>query len=176
MPLEFTTHASRLFSYPSQHFALELAEFERYLARCPAALAELSHFVSLVRGLSLKQVQELYTRTFDLTPICAPYLSVHLFGDSSFKRAQLMTGLREAYVSCCLRFDDELPDHLAIVLSALDHLDAAIQHDLIVLCLQTALPKMQTELERQRNPYAHAVASLRICVDTWKSHKEVLCA
>lgn len=174
MSLHFATPASRLFLYPSDSFALALAEFARVLALCPAAGSELSRFTKHVHDLPLDQLQQLYTRTFDLTPVCAPYLSVHLFGESSFKRAQLMTGLRETYASCGLRFDDELPDHLAVVLSAFDRLRADVQRDLVALCLQSALPKMQSELERQHNPYAHAVASLRICVSAWQSPEEVI--
>src|SRR5512138_1986014 len=90
---------ARLFAYPSERLALDLAELERAMVPCPTAGSELHRFVCHVRDLSLPDLCELYTRTFDLTPVCAPYLSVHLFGESSFKRAQLMTGLREAYVS-----------------------------------------------------------------------------
>lgn len=176
MSLKFAAPASRLYLYPSDRFAVELSELERSLVPCPTAGSELHRFASHVHDFSLKDLRELYTRTFDLTPVCAPYLSVHLFGESSFKRAQLMTGLREAYATCGVRFDDELPDHLAVVLAAFDRLQPEVQRDLVSLCLMAALPKMQSELERQHNPYAHAIASLRICVCGWKAPEEVLCA
>ena len=54
-------------------------------------------FRDAVADLSPFELQELYTRTFDLNPMCSPALSVHLFGVESFKRSHLMVGLLDIY-------------------------------------------------------------------------------
>jgi nitrate reductase delta subunit len=139
----------------------------------PRAAEALGQFAAHLRGLELHEIQELYSSTFDLTPACAPYLSVHLFGEDSFKRAHLMTGLRECYAATGVPCEHELPDHLAIVLQALEHLAFDVRHDLLQLCLVRALTKMRAELARQANPYVHAIGGLEYCAAAWAAEPEV---
>ena len=59
--------------------------------------------------------EECYTGTFDLAPACTPYVSVHLFGEESFKRATLMAALNVRHAEAGLAGDAELPDHIAVL-------------------------------------------------------------
>jgi nitrate reductase molybdenum cofactor assembly chaperone len=173
MPVALAKEASRLFEYPRDDYR---AALRRVVSRCradlPAAAVALGHFESRLGEMALCDLRDLYTRTFDLTPACAPYLSIHLFGEESFKRARLMTGLRESYQSKGFDCAPELPDHIAVVLSALERLDDEVRRDLLALCFKVALSKMRTELERQDNPFAHAVAGLEHCVEHWLNDAE----
>lgn len=168
--------ASRVFDYPDQDYLARLTELERACRDfAPAAADSFSELRSRLSRLSANELRELYTRTFDLAPVCTPYLSVHLFGESSFKRAQLMTGLAEQYAAKGIVSNGELPDHLGIVLDALEQLEPPEQRDLLTYCLKAGLEKMHVELLRQENPFVLAIQALERLVATWTLNAEVTC-
>ncbi|MBM3290554.1 MAG: nitrate reductase molybdenum cofactor assembly chaperone [Candidatus Hydrogenedentes bacterium] len=125
-----------------------------------AAIA-LAEFGREVSGLSTEHAQELYTRSFDLSPVCVPYVSVHLFGAESFKRAELMTGLNAAYERAGFDRGTELPDHVALVLACAPRFDADEWADLVALVLAPALEKMSTALDTAGSPWRHVVRAAR---------------
>lgn len=166
--------ASRIFNYPDVNYLSHLTDLEHNCRRfAPAAADRMSELQSRLAPLSAEELGELYTRTFDLAPACAPYLSVHLFGESSFKRARLMTGLAELYAAKAIASDGELPDHVGVLLGALERLDPLDQQELLTHCLKTGLEKMRAELARQDNPYALAILALEQLVAAWISNTEV---
>jgi nitrate reductase delta subunit len=125
------------------------------------AQAALERFVAATRAQEPYELEELFTRTFDLNPACAPFLSVHLWGDESFKRAILMTGLAETYARAGFERGSELPDHLAVVLRFAPRFAPEEWHDLATFCLPTPLVRMSAVLERLDHPYRHLVAALQ---------------
>lgn len=166
--------ASRIFAYPGQDYLAHLTELEQICRQfAPEAAESAGELLTRLSRLSLDELRELYTRTFDLAPACAPYLSVHVFGEASFKRAQLMTGLVELYAAKGIPSDGELPDHLGVVLGAIEKLDPPEQRDLLIHCLKVGLEKMQAELLRQDNPYVYAILALQQLVATWTLKAEV---
>jgi nitrate reductase delta subunit len=165
---------SPLFEYPEPSYLSVLASLESESERLAPAAAESFHeFHSCLSTLTLEETRELYTKTFDLTPSCAPYLSVHLFGESSFKRARLMAGLAELYVSKGIETNHELPDHIGVVLRALEALDPTDQEEIVTHCLKACLEKMQIELQRQNNPYVYALAAVAKLSESWGKSPEV---
>ena len=50
-------------------------------------------FCRVVEKVSLSDLQELYTRTFDLNPVCALEVGYHLFGEN-YKRGEFLANLR----------------------------------------------------------------------------------
>lgn len=138
-----------LLEYPNEIFSL----------RC--GKAPVAAFTAEISVLSTEQVQELYTRSFDLSPVCVPYLSVHLFGAESFKRGELMTGLKAAYERTGFACGTELPDHIAVVLQSAPYLDAEEWADLERFVIAPATEKMLAELEKAGSPWRHVVAAVR---------------
>lgn len=124
-PGEGYQHLATLFDYPRDRAAL-LAAAES-LARCLAETGldtDMAPFVAYVEASTLGGLQEEYVRTFDFNPLCAPYLSHHVHGDS-LKKGEFMIRLKELYrthgffpKSC------ELPDHVAILFDCAAHLTA----------------------------------------------------
>jgi len=139
--------------------ATEVGELldERYAA----AREHLRSFAREASPLSTKALNETFARTFDLSPSCAPYLSVHLFGEESFKRAELMVGLATAYDAAGFDAGGELPDHLAVVLRFAPLFPEGDWADLARMCLPAPLLRMQSTLEPTTNPYRHAIAALQ---------------
>lgn len=117
-------------------------------------LAPFAGFAERMQGFSQEMRQEHYVRTFDVTPRTSLYLSVHLFGEESFKRAELMAGLKGAYQRHGHQDDVELPDHLAIVLRRNGCFGAEEWAQLERHCLRPALPLMIRILSEEDNPYA----------------------
>lgn len=110
---------------------------------------------------SLERAQEVFTATFDVHPICVPYVSVYLFGEENFKRSELMAGLARAYA--VKNFDSglELDDHIAVLLRYRTHAEEAEWTDLKELCLKDPVSKMTEILEKQKNPYQHVMRAVQ---------------
>ncbi len=125
------------------------------------AAAHMKEFCAWICAMDLGPWQEHYVRTFDVMPQCAPYLSVHLFGEENFRRADLMAGLKGVYERqgpCGLA---ELPDHLAVVLKQNALFGEEEWEELASLCLLPVLAKMLGELEKNANPYALVLKAVR---------------
>ncbi len=98
--------------------------------------------------------QEHYVQTFDVMPQCSLYLSIHLFGEESFNRAELMAGLKGVYERHHAFEMTELPDHLGVVLKQNALFEDDEWAELVSMCLLPAIPKMIGELEKRGNSYA----------------------
>jgi len=82
-------------------------------AGCHPAPRSLSNAAN--KGFSLQRMQELFTTTFDMQPVCYPYVGFHLYGES-YKRGAFMAQLNEAYHGIGYSAEQELPDNLAVIL------------------------------------------------------------
>jgi nitrate reductase delta subunit len=157
-----------LLAYPSAEHDLEAAALARHAdIDCPAPAASLHRYAELMAQLERGEREAAYTRTFDVTPRCIPYVSVHLFGEESFDRARLMTGLVEAYER--IGFDDksELPDHLRIMLIAGPYFGDDEWGELVDYCLLGAVRAMLASLGEESNPYVDLLAAIwvTLCED-----------
>lgn len=132
----------------------------------PEAAASLAIFSSAQATLTLAQMQELYTITFDMQPVCYPYLGYQLFGES-YKRGAFMAQLNQAYHAFGYSAGQELPDHLAVTLRFLG-LDAANRQAdfcqaLLAEGLLPALRKMlQTFNKQSESPYFGLLSALHL--------------
>jgi len=110
-------------------------------------------FVRAVENLSLSELQELYTRTFDLNPACALEVGYHLFGEN-YKRGEFLANLRETEAPFDLGQARQLPDYLPVLLRLLPKLqDQELRASLIAECLIPAIEKMLTTFKDAGNPY-----------------------
>jgi len=126
------------------------------------AVTAIKSFLAELGGMSTEYAQELYTRSFDLSPVCVPYASVHLFGAESFKRAELMTGLKTVYERVGFDCGGELPDHIAVLLQCAPRFDEEEWSELVTLVLLPALEKMIPALEHSGSPWRHALCAARM--------------
>lgn len=129
------------------------------------AAAALSRFLDRARALGPERLQEVHGRTFELSPSCVLYLSVHLFGDGSFRRAHLMAGLAESQARAGFERGGELPDHLAVVLRFAPEMDGEEWRELVRFCLVPALPSIASGLEGTDNPYRHVLEAVRLLLE-----------
>jgi len=150
-----------LLDYPSQGWRLLIESCGELVANERAdSSAALANFRETVITLSLSELQELYTRTFDLSPVCALDIGYHLFGEN-YKRGVFLANLRETEAPFDLGQEHQLPDYLPVLLRLLTKLDdEELRSALIVDCMIPALEKMLKTLSESENPYRHLIAAV----------------
>jgi len=126
------------------------------------ASKHLEDFLAKMKRMGLEMWQEYYVQTFDLMPKCSLYLSVHLFGEESFKRAELMAGLKGVYERHSPFESTELPDHLAVILKRSTLFGEEEWSDLVSMCMVPAISKMTRLLEKTGNSYACILKAVQI--------------
>ena len=147
-----------LLEYPKLNWNSKLAAY--------ASDESLSEFRSCVTSLSLSELQELYTRTFDLNPVCALEVGYHLFGEN-YKRGEFLANLRETEAPFELGQQNQLPDYLPVLLRLLTKLDDdELRTSLIGECLIPAIDKMLGPLKETENPYRVLLEAVRAVLQT----------
>lgn len=156
-----------LLDYPTLATSLKAGHcYERLQQYQPDAAGLLEVFYHAMEGRSLEQMQELYTRTFDMQPVCYPYVGYHLFGES-YKRGAFMAQLNEAYHTAEYSSAQELPDQLSVILRFLS-LDSANREGdfcqaLVKEGVNPALEKMlKTFGDQSENPYFGLLSALHL--------------
>jgi len=119
-----------------------------------------TEFARAFAALSQDEREELYTATFDVTPTCVPYVSIHLFGEEHFKRGEFMAALSARYAKAGFETRGELPDHLSALLRFLAQTDEAERRELVRFCLLGPLNKMIAALAEE-NPYRALLEAVR---------------
>jgi len=156
-----------LLEYPASPMTEQAAELlEQLRPLHPESAEALEKFVRMLDQLSLEKMRELYTVTFDMQPVCYPYVGYHLFGES-YKRGAFMAQLNEAYQTRDYSAVQELPDHLSVILRFVG-LEAENRHGefcqaLINNGVMPALEKMLKVFDAQsENPYFGLLSALRL--------------
>lgn len=152
----------RLLSYPQPGYASSASALRRALAlRFPEAAAQLADFVKFAESRSIEELEEEFTRTFELNPACALEVGWHLFGEE-YARGLFLVRMREEMRRHGLEEDRELPDHLTHVLALLAAMRPEAAAPFVSSCVWPALGRMQRALAKSGSPYADLFAALRI--------------
>ncbi|MEW2569187.1 nitrate reductase molybdenum cofactor assembly chaperone [Streptomyces sp. NPDC047070] len=108
---------SLLLAYPDERFEQYLALTARVAATLPEHVAgPLSRFTAHAGRTVPADLAAAYVATFDHRKRCCPYLTYYGHGDTRRRGVALLT-LKQTYTAAGWRLaDDELPDHLAVVL------------------------------------------------------------
>jgi len=159
---ELCRHFAALLSYPQGDMGGAARTCQALLAEChlPAA-AELERFCDFVAAQTASRVEEIYTATFDLQPVCHPYVGYQLFGESK-QRALFLVKLQECYRRHGYVTGGELPDHLSEVLRFLAKAqDVTARAELMNDGLLPALAKIIQGIEDGEHPYGDVLRALQ---------------
>lgn len=129
-------------------------------------------FRDAISGLTVTELQELYSQTFDLNPMCSPALSVHLFGVESFKRSHLMVGLLDMYRAVEFQTTGESADHMSTVVRFIPFASREDRAEIVQYILVPGLTKMAEFLESKANPFASLIRAT-ISIVSVETNKEV---
>ncbi len=125
---------------------LELAESLAPLARS-------------IGELSLMELEEQYTRTFDINPLCTLEIGWQLYGED-YNRGAFLVRMRSLMRHVGVEESAELPDHLAHVLPVLGRASDAITDDLARAFTMPAMRKMLDAFDENENPYRSLLAGI----------------
>ncbi|MFI0510225.1 nitrate reductase molybdenum cofactor assembly chaperone [Streptomyces sp. WSLK1-5] len=108
---------SLLLGYPDERFEQHLALAGRVAGALPDPVARpLLRFIAHAGRTATADLATAYVETFDHRKRCCPYLTYYAHGDTR-KRGLALLRLKQTYGAAGWRLgDDELPDHLAVVL------------------------------------------------------------
>jgi nitrate reductase delta subunit len=129
-----------------------------------AAEREMRRFIRGIDPMPYEDLEVLYTSTFDLTPIVAPYVG-HLAWGDSYERGGFMARLQEAMHAVGVHPNGELPDHLDPILRYLAATDEPLAD--LKPVLVPAVTKMERTLAKadSKNPYLHVLTAARIVAE-----------
>ncbi len=107
---------ANLFKYPEEDFTLHLKENQDFLDGFhPEAGKELQLFSNYMNNCSPDERQELFTKTFDVQPICYLDLGYVMFGED-YKRGAFLLNMQEEQRKIKNDCGTDLPDNICNVL------------------------------------------------------------
>lgn len=153
--------AARLFFYPGAAYREQVERCRQgFAVALPQGEVHLTAFADSLGKLTIEEIEELFTRTFDLNPLCALEIGWHLFGEN-YSRGEFLVQMRHELRRHELPESTELPDHLSHVLPVLGRLTSAEAGQFAARYVVPALDKMLTGLAGQGNPYESLLAGVR---------------
>lgn len=154
--------ASALLAYPDDHLRSQLPVLRLVAESLPARRRDplLAFLDDASRRPALEGAAH-YTEVFDHQRRCCLYLTYYAYGDTR-KRGMALLAFKRSYADAGLTLaDDELPDHLAVVLEFAAIVDTGAGRQLL-LDHRAGVELLRLALEDQRSPYAlvlHAVCA-----------------
>jgi nitrate reductase delta subunit len=148
-----------LFSYPGGDYHARAGEcLKATRGESPEAGTPLAEFSASIEGLSTEQLQELYTRTFDLNPMCTLEIGWQLYGED-YHRGEFLVKMRQQLRKHELHESGELPDHMTHALVLLAKLRPEEAAEFAGEYLLPSLDKMRAGWRENRNPFAALLES-----------------
>ena len=146
--------ASLLLGYPDEELLGRLPLLRAAVAPLPPALAgPLGRFLDHVETTPLERQQAEYVETFDLRRRCCLYLTYFTHGDTR-KRGMALLQFKHLYSRAGMTLtDEELPDHLAVVLEFAATGDA-VRGERLLTEYRAGVELIRLALEERRSPYA----------------------
>jgi nitrate reductase delta subunit len=137
-PREQLEALAALFAYPRTDYANAA---ENAVACSNSAAPALIQFAQDIAAMPLSGLQELYTTTFDLSPVCALDLGWHLFGED-YKRGLFLARMRRELRVHNIPETCELPDHLSRALLLLARMGPRQAEEFACTVVAPALERM----------------------------------
>ena len=139
-----------LLDYPGEDYPGQVRKACRLLeSRYPLAAAELDTFAKALPS-DLDEVQEIFTRSFDVQSITTLGVGYVMFGDD-YKRGELLVNLSREHREAGLDSGTELPDHLPNVLRLIARWqDRELVLEFVEEILHPVLERMIAEFGPQR--------------------------
>ena len=191
---------AELLEYPQPGLVEAARECEALISLVPSfhvsgerrdrgAAVLLREFRTFVEATPLGRVEEIYSGTFDLDVACHPYVGYHLFGES-YKRSVFLLELKERYRAQGFNVpENELPDHLAVLmrfLAVTDDITLAgeIIHEAMLPALERMMGKAKSagydegetpeppHNRRQYHPYRGVLEAIELILQGFPTNDE----
>jgi nitrate reductase delta subunit len=156
-------HLANLFRYPDQEYRHNLKAVGEAMAG-EKYEENFKIFLSFAADCEFSELEELFTRTFDMNPPTCLEVGWHLYGED-YKRGEFLVKMRQALAQYNLAESVELPDHMSHCLKLLAYMEP---EDAPVLAEGYLLPALKKILEglKPENPFRGLLEGLeRILLD-----------
>jgi nitrate reductase delta subunit len=174
VPVHLIPGVSQLLRYPDEHTqALSASLADAAMDTGHPCQEHLEAFALTAKGLDLRELQELFTRSFDLSPECSLDAGWHLFGES-YQRGQFMAMMRHHLKEHGIQEGKNLPDHLPNLLDLGMKLERQDAMDLVDDCILPVLEKILPAVKE--SPYLHVVQALFLIFTVDRKPAEAACA
>ncbi len=145
-----------LLAYPGADHAARVERCCQLLRDDGESLQLLEKFVAAVTPMPVEGMQELFIRTFDLSPVCTLEVGWHLYGEN-YDRGAFLVRMRQQMREHGVAESDELPDHLTHVLRVLGRMGPGAQCEFAERFVLPALAKMMAGFKNKGNPFEHVM-------------------
>jgi nitrate reductase delta subunit len=151
-------------AYPDEQ-TLRAVECCRSLLRAeaPAAAEWLDRIAEDTSKMTTSELQELYTQSFDLNPVCSLEVGWQLYGEN-YSRGEFLVEMRQTLRRLRVEETTELPDHLTHVLAAFGRMEEDEANRFGAEFLQPALEKMLQGLDGKSVPYVAVLEAIKSVV------------
>lgn len=155
-----------LLDFPEQKLKEDVNAVQAFLdSRYPDVGDSFRPFCEVVKNILVDDMQELYTRTFEVQAITTLDLGYLLFGDD-YKRAELLVNLNREHNTIGNNCGHELADHLPNVIRLIAMLeDEELRLELLKKLIIPGLKKMISEFDPEK---------LRIKNEVYVKHHKTL--
>ena len=154
-----------LLSYPGTDYPHAVSACQQLLReQHPEHSASFDRFASFVQAAPLEELEESFTRTFDLNPVCCLEVGWQLHGED-YNRGSFMVSMRQQLRAHGVPETIELPDHLANLLPLVGRMEPEEAGPLCASSILPALAKMQAGLEGSANPYEEVLLAVRNLIE-----------
>lgn len=142
---------AELFRYPDEDFAAQVNACQALLdERYPGAAAHMRAFTHYIQQCDADGREELYTKTFDVQPICYLDLGYVIFGED-YKRGAFLLHMQSEQKAHNNECGTDLSDNISNVFTLIArHPDQDFVNELAVRIIIPAVKKMIMEFETAR--------------------------
>lgn len=139
---------SEIFQYPREDYIAKVKSVESVLKELyPETISTFDEFTSYVKNASQEELEELFSRTFDVQAITTLDIGYVLFGDD-YKRGELLVNLNREHREVGNNCGSELADNLSNVLRLLPLMkNSETRIEMIEKLIMPALEKIISEFE-----------------------------
>jgi nitrate reductase molybdenum cofactor assembly chaperone NarJ/NarW len=148
---------SRLLQYPDATLDIESPGLRQIIGGLPQAASEpLTDLLDALEAMTLYERTAHYVETFDLTRRCCLYLTFYAHGETR-KRGMALLRFKHAYRLAGMKpTEDELVDHLAVVLEFAALGDPRVG-EMLLKEHRAGLELLRLSLEEAGSPYARLI-------------------
>jgi nitrate reductase delta subunit len=151
---------SLLLDYPTPELVDRVPLLRSVVGRLPEPVGmPLTTFLDELTSQPLQDLQRVFVETFDYTRRCCLFLTYFAYGDTR-RRGVALVQFKQAYRRAGVEVtEDELPDHLAVVLEfgATADLTAARK---LVIDHRAGVEMLRLALQERKSPWEHLLVAL----------------
>ena len=150
-----------LIDYPGEDYHKKVCHCINLLKEeHPEKVEGMRPFVSEVEKMDIADLEEYYTRTFDINPVSALEVGWHIYGEQ-YERGSFLVKMRELSRTLGVEESRELPDHLTHVLCLLGRMMQEDADQFVAKYLLPGLEKMLAGFAGKKNVYVKVLITIR---------------